>query len=203
MTALLLLSLALAQDDPEEQAAPVRLAWTLGAEVVADDPFLTRRGLRTELQLRPLRYAAVSVGVAGYPILGDADYTALTRQLIEENQLSPELSRVAGAGLAAVHALPLVAEAGGVRSAVGLFAGAAAVHTVDDLSLVQVDSPAAIERERQVHAAFCWGVTADASHGPVGFRARLEEWRYREQFADTDARRRPLWFGADFVWWLL
>ena len=83
-----------------------QLGLALGGEVSANDPFVVRRGPSLGAELRPIPVLGVGLAAAWYPDLGQADWTALTRRLVFEQSVTPDLSRMLGRQQLALSAYP-------------------------------------------------------------------------------------------------
>ncbi len=172
----------------------------VGLELVANDPFVKRRGVTVSVEVRPKPWFAISAMGGGYPNLGSADYSPLAKEIIFENQVAPDISRIVSRERLAAHWFPVNTELGALHTNVGLFVGGGAMQTRDDLVVLQVENdPAYFDAERQSHPSFSWGVTAEARKNRVGLRVRFEEARYQEVVKKAREKKVPVWFGADLV----
>ena len=171
-----------------------------GLETTVNDPLLVRRGAHLGGAVRPLPWAGVVATVGAYPSLGTTDWTPLTRVLVEQNQIVPDLSRLVSQGAVFAELTPIRTRSEPVSAALHLGLGAGYAYTVDDLEMVQLEgSPIAERHERELHPTVAWSVSADALRGPVGLRLRYSETRYTENVAGDEQRRWPIWLGVDVV----
>ena len=104
--------------------------------VVPNDPFITRYIAGLGLAYHPTEIFGVELGGDFSPDLGQADWKAVTEELIEGRNVSPSISRWIWSADAALMFAPIHAKAATRRRIVDmeLFgrAGAAVVHTEDD-----------------------------------------------------------------------
>lgn len=179
-------------------ADPLELATDVDASL--SDPFVVRRGLRASLAFRPVERVALGVGAGGYPVLGDADLTPLTHDLVERDGVAPQIARalwrVGGeirVDLARTSNLRTVAR-------VGAFAGVGAVRTRDD-ALGADETPEFLAARDQIHPTWSIGLEASVSRGPVGFTTRLERASWSEGFGvEPPEITAPLWVAIGVVW---
>ena len=85
------LSTAAAQDI---QAQDDGLALTVAGSAVVNDPFLKRRGVRTNVVKRLSPMVGVEATAGFYPDLGESDLTDLTKQISDGNNVAPDISRL-------------------------------------------------------------------------------------------------------------
>jgi len=171
-----------------------------GLELVANDPFVSRWGPALGLEYRPTEWLGIQAAGGYYPNLGESAWSPLMQQLVDENQVTPGISRITSRERLAVQWIPVRTASETVQSEVGLFMGGGLTQTLDDLALLGVPKGSR-DTERQSHPTFSWGVTASVRKDRIGFRVRFEESRYREDFAGSQEKKVPVWFGADFVLW--
>ncbi len=201
MIALLLGVALAAEPDPG-----VRPSASLGYEAVTNDPFVFRRGLRLAVGADLGAWVGLELSGSAYPVLGRGDYNAVTRRLVDELHVAPDISRIVAAGRAGLVAWPVRTGKGRARARVGAGVGAALFHTWDDLDAWDTEqaSPETndlTEYTRQTHPGIYGEVRAEGWRGPVGLRVRLETSWYREAIdADTREDKRPLWLGVEVVW---
>jgi hypothetical protein len=160
---------------------------SVGAFTTLNDPFLRTRGLAGGVQL-PLMAGSVAppvhLGVRGSwsPRLRDDDWTPLTTQLVTENSVSPDISRLSWTAM-------LVGEVPLFRSPhpeghvdLRLHGGLGWVSTVDDLDALQaVGEERAESTQFQRHTASLYGLSTvvQPSRGP-GLRVCVEWVDYVE-----------------------
>ena len=145
---------------------------------VANDPFLRRYvvGLVGGWYLSEIFSIEADVGFS--PTLGEADWTPITRELIEHNHVAPDLSRLTLFGGGSFAFTPIhgkVAVAGRIVhfDLFGVF-GMGVVRTVDDLELIGAsDDLPALETANQLHPTTRYGGGARVLLGP-GVALRIE-----------------------------
>ena len=191
-----MIGLWLALAAAQQPAEGVELVLGLGAEVTANDPFLVRRGALLTAELRPIPALGIGLSGAYYPDLGQADWTALTRRLVFENEVTPDLSRMMAREQLQVAAYPVRGRSDRGGSALGAFVAVGLTQTADDLAVI-TDAERGADWVRETHPYVGGGLTAEVNRGWLGLRGRLELLRYREGFADYQSVRNTLWFGVD------
>ncbi len=125
--------------------------YEVGPEIgfVTNDPFLNRYVIGATLDYHITEIFAAEVQINYSPILGsggenDPDWKALSKQLLLENSVSPDISKLDAMGSAALSFSPIYGKAAVGRKIIafdmyGAF-GLGVVHTADDPKALQVDS---------------------------------------------------------------
>lgn len=173
---------------------------SVGAELTVNDPFVSTRGshLGVDVALWPW----LRIGVAGglYPSLGEADWTGMTAQIVDYN-ISPDISRMVWRGAGQATLLPLRQSVGDRERLLGVVVGMGAVHTEDDLAMLQAeDDPHAIATARQIHPITHVGLIGEVWWGDWGGRLRMERSSYTEVVFETVQESKvPAWVGIDVV----
>jgi hypothetical protein len=185
------------------------LGFSLGYDRTINDPFLVRRGLRAGVAFAPREQLAVEATAAFYPDLGESDWAALTSQLIDNNHVSPDLSRILGQAHLRLHIFPLRSRFGPFEGALDGWAGFGATWTEDDLEALQQEGdPWAEATASQVHPCPTWGfgyqVVADiADTGAMGLRLRWDRFRYIETVSSATLETKGnIILGLEWVLWL-
>ena len=97
------------------------------------------------------------------PDLGDADWKELTKQLVEENSVSPDISKLQALANICFVFSPIYGKTAVLNNKIVLFDlygkfGMGVVQTVDDLSALQAeDDPSAQSTQVQVHPTSNFG----------------------------------------------
>ncbi len=114
---------------------------------VTNDPFLNRYILGVTFDYHITEIFAAEIQAHYSPILGsggdaDPDWKALTKQILSENSVSPDISKLDAMGSVALAFSPIYGKAAVGRKVIafdifGTF-GLGAIHTVDDYKALQV-----------------------------------------------------------------
>lgn len=140
-----------------------------------NDPFVRRNALAVHGRhhLTP----TISVGglVDFAPDRGSDDWRPLTTQLVEENSVSPDISKTSWTVALPLGIDPLRTDLGPASTATQVYMGPAMMRTVDDLEALQaVGDPRAEATQFQTHVGVVWGLTTDILWpGNIGARFRL------------------------------
>jgi len=204
---ILLLSAPVLADESQEDPAPqhrviktvqpkaylkrgrLELEPTVGS--VVNDPFLKRYvlGLQAGWHLADIFSVEADFGFS--PTLGEADWTPITAELIENNHVAPDLSRLTwfaggGLGFAPIHGKFAVARRIVHYDIFGCF-GMGVVRTVDDLDLIgATDDPPAVGTQHQLHLTTRYGGGARIVLGPnVAVRVEARSLVYIETISGT------------------
>ncbi|MEE2751387.1 MAG: hypothetical protein VX519_08145 [Myxococcota bacterium] len=119
------------------------------------------------------------------------DWTALTTQLVDYNNISPDISRAGlGADIQAVLMTP-PSTAGAANVSAGVAFGLGMVHTVDDLEALGDESARAQATEIQNHPAMVTSLISQATWSGVGLQLRVDSVAYTEIIqTDTEEKKR-------------
>ena len=133
------------------------------AAFVANDPFLSRYIVGASVGYNVTEIFAVELSGDFSPDLGSADWKPLTRQLVDENHVSPDISKLTFFGAATFQFSPIYGKVAIVGRDIinfdifGNF-GMGATRTADDLEALQkVDDPRAQATQFQVHPTTNFG----------------------------------------------
>jgi outer membrane beta-barrel protein len=130
---------------------------------VTNDPFLNRYILGSGFSYHFTEIFAMELNVGFSPDLGEADWKPLTKQLVENNHVSPDLSPLTYFGNATFSFSPIygkVAVSGKKIIRFDIFGafGMGAVRTADDLeALQQQEDPHAISTQYQIQPTTNFG----------------------------------------------
>ncbi len=207
-----LVGLAFADEAPAE-AAPatnvsLRFGPSFGFEGVINDPFLNRNGVRIGFNVAPAPWVEVGTAIAHYPILGhggesDPDWKPLSKQLLLENSISPDISKLEWQWqtVARVHALRLLLGASW-HAGVGVIAGVTVVSTQDDLVALQRDDEFAMATQNQLHVGPVVGVFWEARRDRLTLRVRYERDAFIETISSSTLELKQNGvLGAELMWW--
>ena len=146
---------------------------------VTNDPFLNRYILGTGFAYHATEIYAVELNVGFAPPLGNADWKPLTRQLVESNHVSPDLSPMTYFGNANFAFSPIYGKAAiSGRKVInfdifGAF-GMGVCRTADDLEALQaIGDPEAEATQYQIHPTTNFGGGARVIIGD-SFALRVE-----------------------------
>jgi hypothetical protein len=172
-----------------------------GVEGSTNDPFARKVGARVAfgVEWRPwLQTRAVAVA---YPTTGELAYTQLTRQIVNQNQVFPDLSLPTARGQIAAAFPALRARSGGVNGSVGPEIGVGVVYTVDQLALIGKEGEAsALATAREWHPTVSVGLVGEIGGRAHGIEVRAERSSYVETVDGFDERKGDLWLGLAWVW---
>lgn len=140
-----------------------RLEFSPHAAFVANDPFLNRYIVGAGLGYHLTEVFAIEASFDFAPDLGDGDWKPLTTQLVEENSVSPDISKLTLFGALTFQYSPIYGKLAVVGNNIILFDiygafGMGMTRTTDDLEALQaVDDPRAQATENQVHPTTNFG----------------------------------------------
>jgi len=140
-----------------------RVEWTTGPAFVGNDPFLNRYIVGSGLAYHLTEIFAMELNLGFSPDLGEADWKPLTDQLVNNNHVSPDISKLTYFGNATFAFSPIYGKAAVLGRNIinfdifGAF-GMGATRTVDDLEALQkVGDPVAEATQYQVHPTTNFG----------------------------------------------
>lgn len=178
---------------------------TLGLEHVINDPYLKTLGATATVGYGLADRAVIELSGGFYPAFGSsADWTLLTRELVDELHIAPDISRIHWRGALALRLTPFEGKVGRGTSYVSGRAGFGLVHTSDDLEALQVESGdvMAISTAVQNHPAAVWGFSAGYRIWHVQFALHVERCRYIETvWGTTLENKAPVFTGFTLGGW--
>jgi hypothetical protein len=151
-----------------------------GAGAVTNDPFLRRRLLAVGYESRPEERVSFGFDLQFSPDLGDADWKPITKQLIEKNHVSPDISKLTSAGRMALTVFPVQHSEPSFMTKVGFGTSAGLVRTSESLEALG-DDERAVLTQHQVHPCFGFAITAEVWRADgFGIRMRRDMMVYIE-----------------------
>ncbi len=177
---------------------PVSLGIGAGFDLSTNDPFVSRAGARVDVHVAVGPLVEFTAQGVFYPVLGeggcdDPDWTALSCQLIEENSVSPDISRLTGRGTALLTLWPLRGGDGDWSTGVGFSAGWGVVTTTDDLVALQAEGvPEAEATAEELHTGPAAGMVGEVRNERVGFRLGLTHLAWVETVKSTTMENKSL-----------
>lgn len=168
---------------------------SIGASVNSNDPFLLQKSVVASGAVGFAPGARVGLMAAYSPNLGRADWQPITSQLVDENHVSPDISRRGFDGALTLQVEPFRGRVATVGTAMALYAGLGLVWTHDDLDALQTDSDdeRAVTTEFQLHPDLVWGLQGDVyPWEAVGFRLRWHHISWIETVNATTLEMRDL-----------
>jgi hypothetical protein len=150
---MLLLALLSTAQAEMPASASLGISWT------TNDPFLKRRGLSGSYAQPLGRDFGLLAEASLMPDFGEADWTSLTKQIVEENNVSPDISkRMLDASLSLTILLTELAD-DEKRIPLYGYCGIGISKTVDDLAALQAEGDIRAESTAvQIHPEGKWGL---------------------------------------------
>ncbi len=187
--------------DTTVRKAPQNATFAISAGVtpVFNDPFLAEVPFRITAEVAANDWVVLELAGGGVPF---TKVSPLTQQIINENQVTPDVSRMTWHVHGAMRVNPLVGTLGAHTVRLGAYVGLGAVGTKDDLRFSQaVGNPAAEETEVQAHPAAVVGLLAEVGGNHLRFRARLHSQTHVETYESTVLEMKSaMMFGPEVAW---
>ena len=175
---------------------------SFGVQQVVNDPFLSMPGLVVTGRHHLSDAMSVGIHASFTPDFGTGDWTQLTQQLVDENGVSPDISKPT-LTLAAPIAFDLLrTRAGELEAVTRAYAGFGAVRTKDDLDALQaVGDERAMSTEFQTHPSTIVGLESDLFWSQESaVRLRFHSMLYIETVnATTLEMKNPTYVGLEYV----
>ena len=154
----------------------------MGVGGVNNDPFLVRRMLSAGYEYRPQPNLSVGVDLHYSPDLGDKDWKPLTKQLIEENHVSPDISKIMYAARVGVTVFPVEYSTSTIQTKVGFGTNMGVVTTSDDLQALDTESSddRAVVTQEQNHPCVGFVLSGEVWMDAMGARIRMDRLMYIE-----------------------
>ena len=145
-----------------------------GAGAVTNDPFLWRRLLSVGYESRPEERVSFGADLQFSPDLGSKDWKPITKQLVEENNVSPDISKITYAGRMALTVFPVQHHEPSFLTRVGFGTSAGLVRTSESLESLDSDRylDLAVRTQHQLHPCFGFALTAEVWRAD-GFGIRM------------------------------
>ena len=129
-----------------------------GLGMVTNDPFLSLK----LINLSYIRYLKENLSLhldLGYsPDFGDSDWKPLTMQLVTENSVSPDISKIRAIGSCMLGFEPFLFVSKPLKGTFGFRTGYGVIQTFDDLSALQAEGdPRAESTQEQLHSGIVFG----------------------------------------------
>ena len=168
------------------QASETALYAGLGG--VFNDPFLKRNILSAGIQVRPqVRFRdqpTVAFGADAWfaPNIGDTDWKALTKTLIEEMHVSPDISKITFALRANAVIYPGKYTNGSIETKVGIGTSFGFVRTTDDIEALDStdQNERAVVTQHQIHPCSGLMLVGEIWRDNLGLRLRLDNVAFIE-----------------------
>lgn len=152
-----------------------RTELALGAGLVTNDPFIYRYLIDMDATYHFTEVAALQVGIGYSPDLGQGDWKPITKQIVNNNRVAPDISKIQFYTDLTVQFAPIYGKVAAPGNTIinfdifGLF-GTGLVNTVDDLESLQVnetDPRFAVAQRTQVqwHPTLNYGAGARVVFG--------------------------------------
>lgn len=143
---------------------PLSNDWSVGGSAVMNDPFLSLQALNASATLRPQPAFGVQLGLSYFLDLGEGNWKPLATQLVTENSVSPDISKLSLVLSAAFAFEPLYLEGPKGTFSAGINVGGAFVRTTDDLTALGAeDDELAKATQFQTHPAIYRQIYADVA----------------------------------------
>ncbi|MEZ4316551.1 MAG: outer membrane beta-barrel domain-containing protein [Myxococcota bacterium] len=135
----------------------------LGAGLVTNDPFINRYIARVDGTYHFTEVASVQLEGGFSPDLGRSDWKNITKQIIDENQVTPDISKIQFYGNLTLQYAPIYGKVAAPGNKIinfdiyGLF-GTGVVNTADDLEALQAEDDVVAQATAvQVHPTLNFG----------------------------------------------
>lgn len=174
-----------------------------GPTGVVNDPFVFRRGLGVNFEMAANRNLGLEARVAYYGTFGTGDWKPITKQIVNENEVSPDLSYLICPAHIGGRLTPIHGYLGPYRMSLGAVVGLGASQTFDDLVMVgQEENEAAIATQSQWHPTTVFGLLASVEGDRAGLRMRAMRLTYIEVRESTTFQMKgTLVLAPEVVWW--
>ena len=156
---------------------------SVGAGAVTDDPFIRRRMVSVGYEARPEERVSIGANVLFAPDFGDGDWKPITKQLIEENNVSPDISKLGLSGRMVLTVFPVQHREATFMTKVGFATSVGVVRTSESLEALDAeqDNERAVLTQNQTHPCFGAAISAEVWWDDgFGIRMRRDGMLYIE-----------------------
>jgi hypothetical protein len=171
----------------------------IGPSALVGDPFLRQFGIQGTATVPLTDHYGVLFGTGIYFGHGQDAWSPLTKQLVEKNKVSPDMSGLGLSGYSALYVEPAHFSDGDLSASIGAYAGVGFVNTQDDLEALGDDSLEAQATANETHPAGIWGMYTDLYFTPTThMRLRAHQINYVEVIASKTLEvKTSLFLGAE------
>ncbi len=167
--------------------AGAQLSGYAGLEDQIGNPYLQNQGLSVGISIGSdrTRWLRGAGELSIFPDLGTSQWRPALQRLIDDNEPTPDASKLRARQRLLVELAPLRSSADLLETALWLGVGAERLETRDDLELSQhEDSPVWQANEREAHLAPVGRTAAEVYHRQIGLRVHYSHAWFRERFGD-------------------
>jgi len=183
----------------------------LGSHVgmIVNDPFVTRTLIGGSANWHMTDVLGIELHSTFSPDLGEADWKQITHQLVHNNQVVPELSKILYNGQLTTQFSPVYGKVAGRRGLVYFdmygVVGVGTVLTHDILDPLGLDSDSrGLATEVEWHATVVYGAGARIAIGSrLAVRTQGTVWHYVETINGTSLLMKPAFAMTVGVSWLV
>jgi len=135
----------------------------MGAGGVTNDPFVRVPFVAIGYESRPEERVSIGADLHYSPIAGESSWKPITKQLIEENHVSPDISNINYAGRLALTVFPVQHREPSFMTKVGFSTSLGLVSTSESLEALDAEAgnERAIVTQHQRHPCFGFAITAE------------------------------------------
>jgi hypothetical protein len=159
-----------------------------GAGAVTNDPFLYQRFVSIGYETRPGARISFGGDLQFSPDLAAADWKPITKQLIEENHVSPDISKIQYAGRVGLTVFPVHHIGRTYTTKFGFGTSTGLVRTSESLEALGAESTneRAVVTQHQLHPCFGTALSAEVwRNDGFGIRMRRDQLIYIETVNGT------------------
>ena len=115
------------------------------------------------------------------PDLAEGRWTGLTKQLVVENHVSPDISTIQYSGMMSARIIAIEGQTEQFKTNIGMQCGIGLVQTADDLEALQaIDDPRAKATQFQLHTAATASIVGEAWRDDLGIQLAWDLVNYIE-----------------------
>ena len=174
---------------------------SIGPTVEVNDVFVQRKGVAVSGEYRPKEFLAVGLDYRRFMGGGSDHWSPLTKELIDNLNISPDISTRQWVSKATVTIFGLKHSTSTADLAVGFGVGVGVVKTAEDLEALDAEQSdeRAESTELQTHPTAGYSLIGEAWWGDNGVRFRMEVDGYIETVnATTLEMKSPINIGVEY-----
>jgi hypothetical protein len=166
-----------------------------GIQHMANDPFLKQTGIDVVVDYRPQPHVVFEAKFAYMPDLAEGSWTGLTKQLVDENHISPDISTIQYSGMMSARIIAIEGQTEQFKTNIGMQCGIGLVQTADDLEALQaIDDPRAQATQIQMHTAATASIVGEAWRDDLGIQLAWDLVSYIETINSTTLQSKGMSF---------
>ena len=154
----------------------------VGVSFIANDPFIRQKSISLAYGGSLSNHVVYQLNANYFLDLGSADYTPVSRFLMDNLSVAPDMSKLDWNTFLSVGIEPLNFSFDNIRSCFGVMIGAGVIQTKDDMDSVQADEEDVrfLSTQIQTHPLAVWTMYSSINFENWGISFHFDAYNYLE-----------------------